>query len=146
METIYLDGEGLGVLFNKAWKRVAVRFLFNEEKKWSSGELHKRIQNHLAPRSVSPASVSNFLKDLYERGLLHGEKRKGHGFRGGGLRYWRAMDVAGVWEYQIERTIQAFVDGVGGPLMFQGQWVYPTGASGDIDPESIRPLQEGEKE
>ena len=55
--------------------------------------------------------------------------------------YKRSTTLDGVWEYQIERAIQAFVDGVGRPLMFQGQWVYPAGASGDIDPENIRPLQ-----
>ena len=129
METIYLNGEGLGVLFNKSWKRVAIRFLFNEENKWSSGKLHRRIQNHLDPQSVSPASVSNFLKDLHERGLLCAEKRMGHGLRGGGKMYWKAVDVDGIWEYQIERSIQAFVDGFGRPLMFQGSWVYPTNSS-----------------
>jgi len=133
METIYLDGEGLGVLFNKPWKRVATRFLFNEEEKWTSGTLHERIQSFIDPQSISPASVSNFLKELHEHGLLEAEKRMGKGSRGAGNRYWRATCMDGVWEYQINRAVQAFVDGRGGPLMFQGSWVYPTGAS-DVSP------------
>lgn len=138
MENIYLDGKGLGVIFNKPWKRVAIRILFNEEEKWTSGTLHERIQNLLDPQSISPASVSNFLKELHEHGLLEAEKREGKGSRGAGNKYWAAVGIDGVWKYQINRAIKAFVDGRGGPLMFQGSWVYPTNAS------DIHRLQEGE--
>lgn len=129
MENIYLNGQGLGVLFNKPWKRVAIRFLFNEDQKWTSGTLHERMKGHLEPRTVSQGSVTHFLQDLAERGLLEEEDRRGPGCRGGGIFYKRATTIDGVWEHQINRTIQAFVDGRGAPLMFQGSWVYPTNAS-----------------
>ena len=129
MENIYLDGEGLGVIFNKPWKRVAIRFLFNEDGKWTSGTLHERIKGHLAPQTVSQGSITHFLQELERHGLLEKEDRRGPGCRGGGLFYRRAVELDRVWEYQIERSIQAFVDGRGAPLMFQGQWMYPTNAS-----------------
>ena len=133
METIYLDGEGLGVIFNKSWKRVAIRFLFNEDGKWTSGTLHERMKGLLAPRTVSQGSITHFLQELAKHGLLEEEDRRGPGCRGGGVFYKRTTGLDGVWEYQVERTIQAFVSGVGRPLMFQGSWVYPTGAS-DVSP------------
>ena len=129
MKSIYLDGEGLGVIFNRSWKRVAARLLFNEDKKWTSGTLHERMKGLLAPRTVSQGSITHFLQDLAERGLLEEEDRRGPGCRGGGLFYKRTMGIDGVWEYQANRMIQAFVDGRGAPLMFQGSWVYPTNAS-----------------
>jgi hypothetical protein len=129
MENIYLDGQGLGVIFNKPWKRVAIRFLFNDDQKWTSGTLHERIKEHLAPQTVSQGSITHFLQELAKHGLLEKEPRHGPGCRGGGVFYRRVTGVDGVWEYQILRMIQACVDGRGAPLMFQGSWIYPSNAS-----------------
>ena len=80
MEQIDTRHEGLEMFF-KPWEAEIVYCALTQNIAFRTGGMHAYVNRQIAPKTISMASVSQFLKELKQRGILMdtGEVRVGGG-------------------------------------------------------------------
>ena len=104
MKTIEYDVSQKGLMaVLRDYEEIALRILWESSEGLNSRSVHERVNKKLSPNSISRASIINYLEDLREMGVLHGEEKSGKG--GYHWVYKPAMDESGFKKYIVETLL-----------------------------------------
>lgn len=114
---IDLNGKGLGVML-KDYQILAMEDIWNRVGKgMSSREVWMQVNAKLAPKTISRASIINFLNDMVEEGFLDYTEITGKG--GHRAIYCKKLDRAQFWLEIIKRTKETLMRGSGWMLRIE---------------------------
>ena len=108
------NGEGLGLVFPQEYKVILMEWLLGDPtRSVKSREAWEYVNEQMAPKTVSRASVINFLNDEgVGEGYLQYDEVSG---KGGYHRVYNAkMDIDGFWRYvsqEVNASLAPFLKG-----------------------------------
>jgi predicted transcriptional regulator len=104
MNTIEFNTSEIGLrAVLKDYQEIALRVIWESSEGLGSKQVWDRINQRLKDKTISRASVINFLEDMREKGVLRGDDKTGKG--GHRWIYHPAMNEAGFKKYIAETIL-----------------------------------------
>ncbi len=91
----------------KDYQEQALKEIWANPTGLNSRKVHTQVNQRLKTRTISRASIINFLEDMREMGILKGEEKTGKG--GHHWVYTPAMDESGFKHYIAETLIKCLL-------------------------------------
>ena len=97
---------GLRAVF-KPWQETTLHTIMENPQGLNSRETWQKVNQKLAPETISRASIINFLQDMHKMGVLTGDDQTGRG--GHHWVYKPAMSEARLRQFIIEEILTTLI-------------------------------------